>query len=220
MDYTFFFAAINHDLSAQVVKTLEAYIEPSASYIIALEVSKGCHLKTNGEHFHFAVQMSDERYKLFYKTFCNRFKLAGKNNKKGWSYWGKIDKKNIRNETKFLSYTVKDNNLITRNMDETLLQQYLDDSFQKKDYLDELMTHLEELCATCNTIFESCPSTAQTYPINVVQLEKQIMIHHIRNNPNKVLMPNKLFYYALTFLQHYSHLTTYDQIYGYMKNRY
>lgn len=143
MTYTFFFAAIYHNRIDEVQTTLEKYIDPSASYIIGLEKAIGVHTLTEGEHMHFAVEMTDEQYKLFIKTFTYKFNLGGKNSKDK-SYYGK--EKLVKNENKFLSYTVKDKNIIYKNIDLKTIQEYIHNSFQKisKLTLDEqLLKHLE-----------------------------------------------------------------------------
>lgn len=143
-DYIFFMSAIAHSEIDNVEKMLQKYIDASASYIIAMETSKTAHTETKGEHLHFAVQMDDKQYDAFRHTcFNNTYKLRGRAINGAPRQYGKV--KQIKDETKFLQYTVKDKNIIFKNIDLKTIQQYIANSYKKVDKGDmvqELMEHL------------------------------------------------------------------------------
>lgn len=143
-DYIFFMSAIAHSEIDNVEKMLQKYIDASACYIIAMETSKTAHMETKGQHLHFAVQMDDKQYDAFRHTcFNNTYKLRGRAINGAPRQYGKV--KQVKDETKFLQYTVKDKNIIYKNIDLKTIQQYISNSYKKVDKVDmvqELMEHL------------------------------------------------------------------------------
>ncbi len=143
-DYIFFMSAIPHKEINNVENMLQKYIDASASYIIAMETSKTAHKETQGEHLHYAVQMDDKQYDAFRHTcFNNTYKLRGRAVDGAPRQYGKV--KQVKDETKFLQYTVKDKNIIYKNIDLKTIQQYITSSYKKVDKVDivqELMEHL------------------------------------------------------------------------------
>lgn len=133
---TMFMAHINHEHIDYVETTLNDY--GIGKYIIAME-------KTDYEHMHFMVQMSDEDYHKFSKrVFKDKFKLRGRAIKGESRQYGKIHK--IEDIEKAKAYTCKDGNIRT-NMTEDEIQKYIDASFEKEDkkkFLEECAIDLEE----------------------------------------------------------------------------
>jgi hypothetical protein len=143
----FFFAAIHHSRLEEVHLLIYKYIDASAACIIGLEKADGVHLNTNGEHLHVCVEMSEEQWKPFYKTFVNKFNLGGKNSKdKSKSCYGRIKNDKIRDTTRFMAYTVKDKNVWTCNVSVSQLQYLIDTSFPKPPDLEHLLqNHLDSV---------------------------------------------------------------------------
>lgn len=205
--YQFFFAAIQHNRLEEVHTLLYKYVDASAACIIGLETSPGVHQLTNGEHMHFAVQMTEAEWKLFYKTFVNKFNLGGKNSKDK-SYYGKIKQDKVRDETNFLAYTVKDGNYWHKNIALEELQEYINKSFKKesKQSLDEaIQEHIK------NEIWR-LPSKDEIEKFIAVEI-----IHYYRVNKLKKL-PNKYFIRSATLRylmdnNEYSDETIYNYLY-------
>lgn len=141
--YLFWFVALEHSRQDEYIKHLDKYIDPSASLIVAKEVAKGVHHSTKGQHFHIAADMELETYNKFHRNIhVEQLKLRRKANEKGGKQVGRV--KNVRDETKMLSYTVKSDNLYTRNMDLVKLQEYIELSYPKKDDWDnDLIEYLK-----------------------------------------------------------------------------
>lgn len=141
----FFYAQIVHDHVPTVRELLESYISDEAAYIIAKETSPNSHKETNGEHLHFAVDMSKKQYDAFRNTvLVKKYGLRGKAQKDLPKQYGTV--KNVRDEMKMLSYTVKDQNIIYRNIDLKTIQGYIEKSFKKNEkvsYQEELMDYLK-----------------------------------------------------------------------------
>uniref|UniRef100_UPI00404798F9 hypothetical protein n=1 Tax=Flavobacterium sp. TaxID=239 RepID=UPI00404798F9 len=77
--FTFFMVALDHTHTAQLVKFLLKYINDDAEYIVGLETCETAHKETNGQHFHFAVEMEEKQYDNFRKSILvNHYKLRGR----------------------------------------------------------------------------------------------------------------------------------------------
>ena len=196
----FFMAALSHqnDLS----KDLEGYLDPSAAYIVAKEVANdGKHKETQGQHFHIAADMTDKQYDSFRNTILkNKYQLRGKASKGLPRQYGVV--KNVRNETRFLSYTCKDKNIIFRNIDLKTIKDYISKSFKKEekyDKYDGIMSHLmaqePDFCL---------------YKIHELSVEPKLWLGSIKlevtkywmeQNFGKALSRSQLTYYTLSFIQ-------------------
>lgn len=214
MEYTFWFAAVTHDVSSQFIADILRYLDPSASLIVALETAQGVHKSTNGQHYHVAAQITNKQWNAYKEYLVDHYQLAGKNNKQGKAHYGKI--KIVRDEFKFLSYTVKDQNIYYHNIDLQTIQKYIQGSFKKpkENYQDTLLDYL----ANSRPMFTITINPYRDM-IDIAKLEKLILEHYLQQKDIKTIQYNKLFYYTLTYLQkHESH--DIEQIYGYMKFKY
>lgn len=144
MEYSFGFADINHKFKQDLVEMMTDYgIE---KYIIALEKVDGkkTHIATQGEHIHFVIYTDPKNFKRFKETLKNKYELSGKNGKTG-RYAGWINKDKVKDEHKFMSYTMKDGNVVWKGFEEDEIRKLQGESYQKKDtIIDELMTHLKK----------------------------------------------------------------------------
>lgn len=112
MNYIFFYAQLLHSEAQTIEEIIKRYLYEGSNYIIGLEISPSSHHETQGEHMHFAVQMDAKQYHAFSTfAFTRKYKLRGRAIKGLPRQFGKI--KQVRDETKFLAYTVKDKNIIT-----------------------------------------------------------------------------------------------------------
>lgn len=139
-----FFIALEHSFKDDLLKDIDAYIDASASYILAMEVAKDKHVETKGQHFHFVGNMTEKEYDSFRKTIIvKKHKRQGVARNGVGRQYGKIGK--IRDETKLMSYTCKDNNIIYKNIDLEKIQELIQQSYHKEDRqfpFKELMQYL------------------------------------------------------------------------------
>lgn len=201
----FFFAQIAHDNVPTVQELLDTYIQDDASYIIAKEISKTSHKETNGEHLHFAVDMTKKEYDAFRNTvLVKKYGLRGKAQKDLPKQYGTV--KNVRDETKMLSYTVKDQNIIYKNIDLKTIQEYIEKSYKKKEkttYQEELMAYLKTF--PTGYFFQ----TEQTFYTGSVEHEPRIdfrkiqaeILQHWVLNASKPLSRCQLQFYTNLYLQ-------------------
>lgn len=124
-----FFAAIKHEHSDEVLSILQMY--DIGRYIVSREKSEGSHVDSDGEHFHFMVEMYPTDYTRFAKrVFIDRFKLRGRATVGHPRQYGKV--KNIENVELMQAYTVKDGNVST-NLTEEELENLKVKSFKKEN---------------------------------------------------------------------------------------
>lgn len=144
MNYLAFFAAIKHSNEEYLIETLREY--SIGTYIVGKETTHSSHKETNGEHFHFLVQMTDEDYHKYAKrVFKDKFKLTGRATKGCPRQYGKV--KQIENLERMKAYTVKSKNVIS-NMEQEELEHIIEESFEREDKLklkDELFNSLDNV---------------------------------------------------------------------------
>lgn len=110
MSWHSFFCAVKHDWYDYLEDTLQEY--DIGYYLIGAENAPGKHKKSEGDHFHFMVQMLPKDYNSFSKrVFIDKFKLSGRARNGEGRQYGKV--KNIEDEFKMKAYTVKDGNFRT-----------------------------------------------------------------------------------------------------------
>lgn len=138
-----FMGAIEHvhfDYLETVIKEYDI-----GGYIISAETASASHTETNGEHFHFLVQICEKDYTRFAKrVFIDKFALRGRAVKGKPRQYGKVAK--IENLEKMKTYTVKDGNFRT-NLSDDEIKEYVESSFvkdEKRKILDELLDEMLE----------------------------------------------------------------------------
>ena len=223
MDYHFGFADINHKFKDDIINMLAEY--GILKYIVALEKVEGkkTHIETQGEHMHFVVYTDDKIFKRFKETLKNKYLLSGKNGKTG-RYAGWINKDKVKNEHKFMSYTVKDNNIVWKGFQDEEIKTLLDDSFQKQDTLvDELMKWLKEYRPEVRKTpqeqylnVNAQPHYQNKYDIGNIEIE--ILKFHMKKE--KRICKSQLKNLTLTYLQLYwdARFDEVSTIYLYMMN--
>lgn len=220
MSYMFFMSAIPHKEVENVETMLCKYIDPSASYIIAMETSKTAHKETEGEHLHYAVQMDDKQYDAFRHTcFNNTYKLRGRAVDGLPRQYGKV--KQVKDETKFLQYTVKDKNIIYKNINLKTIQEYIQKSYKKVDKTDivqELMEHLVSIRPEMVIDHEEFdPSRIKVSAIEI-EILKYYMLYLKKDITKAYLKTLTSKYMQLHMPKAPDHMDTYvEQIYAYIK---
>lgn len=144
----FFFLVIKHSEKDSIWEYLQNYLHPDARVILAWETSPSAHKETEGEHFHIAADMSDNTYEAFKKTIIlKQYKLRGQARDGIGRQYGLISEKKLRDETKFMSYTIKNNNYYSKNIDLETLQQLYSNSYIKEDKKTEEQMVMEYVLA-------------------------------------------------------------------------
>lgn len=215
----FFMAAASHSYDFHT--DLEAYIDASAAYIVAKETVKDKHKESQGQHFHVAVEMTDKQYDSYRNTILKKkYGLRGKATADKPRQYGVV--KNVRDETKFLQYTVKNQNIIYRNIDLKTIQDYISKSYvkeEKKQFQEELMDLLSSYDSshffhlrTQNLVYnQGLPDVEPEEIIDVGKIQTEILSFNMMNSLTP-LSRNKLQYYTNLFLQYHFH-PRYDFLY-------
>ena len=202
-----------HDLSNSIISDLEEYLDPSACYIVALEKVKDAHKETNGEHFHVMAEMSKKSYDTFRKTILvNKMKLSGQARNGKPRQYGVI--KNIRDETKLMSYTLKHGNYITKNIDIKTIQEYYEKSFiskKKTEFIDQIMEYLQ----TVDHYNCEDSMNESVHSIDFQSIEKSIIKFYISEKIIKSISKSQLKSLTTRYLMHYAKVSI-DTIYTYI----
>jgi hypothetical protein len=144
LEWHAFFAAIKHEHNEEVLDILQKY--DIGRYIVSREKVEGAHADTDGEHFHFMVEMYRTDYnRLAKRLFIDRFKLRGRACVGHPRQYGKV--KNIENVELMQAYTVKDGNVSTNLTDEEL--EVLKEKSYKKENKRKLYDAVMSALATC-----------------------------------------------------------------------
>lgn len=199
-------------------KDLEIYLDLSAAYIVAKETVKDKHQETNGEHFHVAAEMSDKQYDSYRNTILKKkYQLRGKACNGLPRQYGVV--KNVRDETKFLGYTVKHKNIEYRNISLDEIKQHISNSYvkeEKRTYQEDLMAYLVQNVNQTLYLGIRRPPThdyfipqstdeeeeeeEEQYTINVSKIQLDILTYHMEHAV-KALSRSQIVYYTNLFLQ-------------------
>lgn len=146
MDYIAFFAAIKHTQETEeyLVNSLMSY--DIGSYLIVRETSATAHKLTNGDHYHFLVQMKMDDYVRFRKrVFLDYFKLKGRATKNCGRQYGKVNY--LKDPDRMAVYMMKDDSVVASTFTEKQLEAWYEMSFKKseqKGYKDFLRKYVDE----------------------------------------------------------------------------
>ena len=196
--FLFWFVALEHDKVSEYIKHLKKYIDPSGAYIIAKETAKGVHHETKGQHIHIACELDVDTYNKFHKNIhVEQMKLRRKACPvKGGKQVGRVHK--VRDETKMLAYTVKNENIIYKNIDLKTIQLYIENSFPKKDdwdndLIDYIILHTNE---------------NRGINANLEILEDHIIDFYIKNSKKKATLTRaKVKQITLRYLMYHTKMT-------------
>ena len=191
--YTFWFVAIKHSQFDTYLKHLDKYLDTTAGLLISQEIaSKGIHKETDGEHLHIAAQITPEKYKLLHlNVHTQQLKLVLKAKNGIGKQVGKISPDKVRDETAFMTYCCKDDKVYTRNMDLEKVQEYISNSFKKKENWDEDIinyiktTYDNQPLYTQNIICFGAESESPTfipYHNETTKLEHLVIQYYIDNS--------------------------------------
>lgn len=192
LEYIAFMCAAYHVNYEYLEETLKEY--PIGLYLIAAETTTEAHTETQGQHFHFLVQMTENDYHKFAKrAFKDKLKLRGQARDGKPRQYGKVKK--VEDVTRMAAYTIKQGNIRT-NMTEAQLSAYKAVTFIQKDQF----SFEEELYEYLNT--HSIAENGSKI-IGYLQLGVQV-IQFTRNYKTKqYLNRNKIDKYIRFYQLHY-----------------
>lgn len=201
-----FMCVLPHDQSSNLLKYIEPYIDVSSRLIMSMETSTTSHIETEGQHFHFFADMDEEKYKNFStKYFVRKYKLNGKAKDGKPRQYGKV--KEIKNEDRMISYTLKSkdlNNIYFKNFDLKTIEQYMQESFQKeekKDFKTELMTYL---CIHRDNFYHIDEDDDYFHSkLDFQKIEKAIIQYYIDKEIYKPVSRPQVKAWTTTFLMYY-----------------
>jgi len=177
-------------------------------YTIGIEYSKHSHKETNGQHYHVFADMTDKQYRaLIIRLKYLKVPLNGRSKGVKTRSYGKV-LKGIREPMKMLAYTIKGDNYITTESDDTIARAKLL-SFEKEDPIIKIREII--MAFLDNEIDDKNPNLVQykqtpvpPYEIEV-ELEPQysilgklklLIIKYFRQNGEKMPSRSRLLYFA------------------------
>lgn len=213
-----FFVALEHSYKDDFVKDIESYLDDDAKYILAMEVAKDKHVETKGEHFHFVGDMTDNQYDKFRKTILvKKYERQGVARNGVGRQYGKIGK--IRDETKLMQYTCKDNNIIYRKIDLKTIQDLIQKSYHREDRKFPLKALMEHLRANSHAHYQDMTDDPDwdDHKVEYVQIEFDIIQFYLDNSTcEKTLTKSQIKSITTKYLMYYTpYINKYD-IYNYI----
>ena len=213
-----FFVALDHSFKDDLVKEIESYLDDDAKYILAMEVAKDKHVETKGEHFHFVGDMSQKQYDTFRKTILvKKYKRQGVARNGVGRQYGKIGK--IRDETKLMQYTCKDNNIIYRKIDLETIQYMIQNSYKKEERqfpFKELMEYLKTNSNNYYQIEEDNGWITDSH-IEYYKIEFDIIQFYLDNSTcEKTLTRSQIKSITTKYLMYHTPFKNISQIYNYI----
>lgn len=203
------------DLSSQIHLDLVKYLDPSASYILALETCDK-HPETQGQHYHVFADMTQQQYDKFRKTILvNKMNLCGQARNGIGRQYGRI--RNIRDETKLMSYTLKHNNIIYGNIDLKTIQESYENSYirsKPKDFVKGCMDYL--LTIDHMYMQESACKGCSVASIDYKSVEKSIVTYYIQEQIGKPVSRSALKSLTTRYLMFYHPTDNAELTYTYL----
>lgn len=179
--YLFWFVAIQHTAVEQYIIDLEKYIDPSGAYLISKETAKGVHKETGGQHIHVAAEMDITTYNKFHDNIHKKkLKLLCKAKDGIGKQVGRT--KDVRDQTKFLAYTCKDQNIIYKNIDLKTIQLYISESYPKTETWEEQIINYFKL-----HYVEPDGWDFMAQGFDIEQLETLVIKFYIENSKTKAV---------------------------------
>lgn len=202
--------AYPHDQSSNLINDLKSYIDPSAQLLVALETCKKSHIQTKGQHYHIIVNpMTEKQYDAYRKSILvNKYKLSGQAKDGKPRAYGRV--KDIRDQTKIISYTLKDKNIYFENYDLKTIQDYIEKSFPRKQKPKDFVSSLMEYLVKKDSTFYEHDAHPQ-----YSRIEKSILQYYISENIGTPVSKTTLRSLTTRYLMYHAHVEL-DTIYFYI----
>lgn len=156
-------------------------------YIIGMETCPPPHhALTQGQHFHFMVQMSDQDYHRYSQKMIKHFHLQGRAHQGVARQYGKV--KEISNIEKMKAYSVKDGNVITNITEKELelLRALSHEKHAKQKFRQKLFEYLNKhYLVWYETEFDEDPSNF-SHHLKIGAMAKLIIKFYRENKEEKM----------------------------------
>lgn len=201
MEFLAFFFAIKHEHYPYISNTINKY--EIGKFLIAKETDTKVHLETEGQHFHFLVQMTRDNYAKFSKVLRDKFNLRGRSKDGKPRQYGIL--KEIKDLDRIAAYTIKDGNYYTNMCDEDLDKWYKI-SFKKdlkKKHYDKLMEYIDHypIIKISEWPDHLSEKPSQHFPQSIALA---IIDYYRKYCPDTGLTPNIIRNYVNKYLLYYS----------------
>lgn len=179
-----FLVALNFSKIDEFINSLKLYLGDDPRYLIGMEVSKDSHATTNGEHMHIICDMDEPVYDRFRKTILvKKYQLRGQARNGQPRQYGKI--RCIRDETKMLQYTVKDQNVRFEGYTVDEIQGYIKHSYPRKErrnLRDEIIQFLDTEPLWVDNAFQLTLAEKSVIKFYIENTDKIITRNIIKNH--------------------------------------
>ena len=228
MEYIAFFCAVRHsdDNESFMVDTLKLYT--IGRYLIVRETSiETTHSETDGQHYHFLVQMTNEDWIRYRKrVLIDHFKLRGRASPGKPRQYGKVAYlkspermaiymcKDILEETNGLGDVLEESNVVATTMSKTQLELWHSQSSAKAGRLvlrEKVIKFLSECYIGCRyheKSNEACPVAVKWW------LQERILEYHVEEKTEASVSRSALESLSVWFLVHRTGFTPFQKLNG------
>lgn len=197
LEYIAFMCACRHVNYDYLEQTLKEY--PIGLYLIASETTTEAHKETDGEHFHFLVQMTNHDYHKYAKrVFKDKLKLRGQAKDGNPRQYGRVKK--IEDLTRMGAYTIKQGNIRT-NMTEAQLEQYKAVTFTTKEEMTFEEELYEYMMNNSTVIVDNCPVKITGFKILGIQVITFARQYRRKQYINRMKVEKYVRYYQMHYLK-------------------
>lgn len=209
---------LGHSFKDELVKDIESYLDDDARYILAMETCIGKHQDTSGQHYHFVGDMTEEQYDAFRKTIIvKKYKRQGVAKGDIARQYGKIG--NIRDVTKLMQYTVKDGNIIYKNIDLKTIQDLITSSYKKEERQFPFKELMEYLKTNSNNYYDNEVDNGWIHESHVEfnKIEFDIIQFYLDNSTcEKTVTKSQIKSIVTKYLMYYTPFKNINHIYSYI----
>lgn len=209
---------LEHSFKTELVKDIESYLDEDARYILSMETCIGKHHDTSGQHYHFVGDMTDDQYDAFRQTIIKKkYKRQGVSKGDIARQYGKIGR--IRDETKLMQYTVKDNNIIYKNIDLKTIQELISSSYKKEDRKFPFEKLMEYLKTNSNNYYDNEVDNGWIHESHVEfnKIEFDIIQFYLDNSKfEKTVTKSQIKSITTRYLMYYTPFKNVNHIYSYI----
>ncbi len=218
LDYIAFFCAVRHtdENEKYLIEMLKNY--DIGSYLIVRETSPVAHKDTDGDHYHFLVQMKSDDWGRFRKrVFIDHFKLRGQA-KSGLSrQYGKVNY--LKDPERMAIYMLKDNSVVESTFTDSQLQSWYKQSYSKSESVglkEKLVIYVKQRLSLSD--WYSCDGLGPTDANDIRKVFFEIcelyVMYYREHNIDKTITKSQLSNFANYYMIY--HITTPSTKSGYI----
>jgi len=225
----------SHTLEKEFLNRLEKHKAPDALFLICRETSKdGSHKKTEGQHYHFIMEITDKGAKNYMKHFIEKYKLRGQAKNGIGRQYGMTAVKDRERMCQYICKEIsEDNPFVGTNMSELDIQRYKELSFVKYTYESYKFDLFRELETRHKTFKEMRSSPHQAIFDRMCEkytehfkIEREILSYHFemmkKHETLKPIKRNQVVSLSEEYIQRYKladidHFEIYDKWFGFQQ---